>query len=73
EALCRIELHPREPGGRYHPSLLMHWGLQLVKPHPRARVWEEERHRFLPGRLVRPIYQRLVGPIRALSGRALRQ
>ncbi len=29
----------------------------LVVRHPRARVWEEERHTFLPARLLRPIYR----------------
>lgn len=40
--------------------------------HPRARVWNEERHRYLPGRLVRPIYHSLIRPIRALSARGSR-
>ena len=70
--LCRIELHTEDPGGRYHPSPLIHWGLQLVKPHRRARVWNEERHRFVPGRLIRPVYHRLVPPIRKLSARTSR-
>jgi len=58
--LCRIELHASEPKVRYHPTWRAHLGLQLVKPHPRARVWNEERHRYLPGRLVRPVYHRLI-------------
>ena len=71
--LCRIELHTRRPRARYHPSRLMEAGLRLVEPHPRSRVWEEERHRFLPGRLVRPVYHRLIGPIKALSARGSRE
>ncbi len=58
--LCRIELHASEPKVRYHPTWRAHLGLQLVKPHPRARVWQEERHRYLPGRVVRPVYHRLI-------------
>lgn len=58
--LCRLELHASEPKVRYHPTWRAHLGLQLVKPHPRARVQHEERHRYLPGRLVRPVYRRLI-------------
>jgi DMSO/TMAO reductase YedYZ molybdopterin-dependent catalytic subunit len=67
--LCRIELHTEEPPGRYHPSWRIDWGLQMVKPHRRARVWQEERHRYLPARVVRPIYHRLVPMVRSLSRR----
>ncbi|GAA0931618.1 molybdopterin-dependent oxidoreductase [Pseudonocardia zijingensis] len=41
----------------------------LLRPHPRGRVWEEERHGLVPGRLVRPVYRALIAPIRALSAR----
>lgn len=30
---------------------------RLLESHPRARVWEEERHGTLPGWLIRPIYR----------------
>jgi DMSO/TMAO reductase YedYZ molybdopterin-dependent catalytic subunit len=50
--LRRIELHTTEPAHRYHPSRKTQLWLDLVKPHPRARVWEEERHRYLPATLV---------------------
>ena len=70
--LCRIELHTREPGSRYHPSPRIQLGLELVKPHRRARVWHEERHRYLPARVVRPVYRRLIAPIRAMSARGSR-
>jgi DMSO/TMAO reductase YedYZ molybdopterin-dependent catalytic subunit len=62
--LCRIEVHDAEPTVRYHPSLRVHLGLQMVKPHPRARVAHEERHRYLPAWLVRPVYHRLVPAMR---------
>jgi DMSO/TMAO reductase YedYZ molybdopterin-dependent catalytic subunit len=67
--LCRVELHTTEPPEVYHPSRLIQFGLGLVKPHRRARVWEEERHRYLPARLVRPVYRQLIPPIRALIAR----
>ncbi|NEW40443.1 molybdopterin-dependent oxidoreductase [Nocardia cyriacigeorgica] len=62
--LCRIEFHTTEPPipDRWSP----------LASHPRARVWEEERHRHLSGRLVRPIYRSLIGPIRRLSARGSR-
>jgi DMSO/TMAO reductase YedYZ molybdopterin-dependent catalytic subunit len=62
--LCRIEVCDTEPNVRYHPSLLVHLGLQMVKPHRRARVAHEERHRYLPAWLARPIYHRLVPAMR---------
>ena len=67
--LCRIELHSAAPRGSYHPNPLMQLGLQAVKPHPRARVWEEERHRHLPARLLRPVYRLLIGPIKSVCAR----
>ena len=30
---------------------------RLLQSHPRARVWEEERHGTVPGRLIRPVYR----------------
>jgi DMSO/TMAO reductase YedYZ molybdopterin-dependent catalytic subunit len=70
--LCRIEVHTREPSQRYHPSPLIQFGLQLVKPHRRARVWQEERHRYLPAPVVRPVYRLLIPRIRKLSARGSR-
>ena len=58
--LCAVELHTTEPPADYHPSRVTQLGLALVKPHRRARVLQEERHRYLPARLVRPIYYRAV-------------
>jgi DMSO/TMAO reductase YedYZ molybdopterin-dependent catalytic subunit len=66
--LCGIELHTAEPAQKYHASPMIQLGLQLVKPHRRARVWEEERHRYLPAWFVRPIYRRVVPAIRRLGG-----
>lgn len=62
--LCRIDVHTSEPHVRLHPSLRTELALRLVWPHRRARVWEEERHRFLPAWSVRRIYRQLVAPIK---------
>jgi DMSO/TMAO reductase YedYZ molybdopterin-dependent catalytic subunit len=67
--LCRIELHTAEPPGRYHRSAINDLGLQLVKPHARARVWKEERHRYLPAWSIRRIYRLLIPPIGLASAR----
>jgi DMSO/TMAO reductase YedYZ molybdopterin-dependent catalytic subunit len=70
--LSRIELHSQAPVETYHPRRLMQAGVRIVKPHRRARVWAEERHRYLPGSVVRPIYTRLVPGIRWLSAKGRR-
>ncbi|MGH3588353.1 MAG: molybdopterin-dependent oxidoreductase [Pseudonocardia sp.] len=41
----------------------------LIRSHPRARVWAEERHGLVPGWLVRHVYRTLIAPIRILSAR----
>ena len=51
--LCRIDLHTAAPTGGPRSFVLD----VLLHSHPRARVWEEERHGTLPGRVVRPFYQ----------------
>lgn len=58
--LCVVELHTTRPRDVYHPVRSIQLGLQLLAPHPRARVWLEERHRYLPARMVRPVYARLI-------------
>ncbi|MFG2502940.1 molybdopterin-dependent oxidoreductase [Streptomyces sp. NPDC048441] len=62
--LCRIEFHTSAPPDpdRWSP----------IAAHRRARVWQEERHRRLPGRVVRPVFRALIGPIRVLSARGSR-
>jgi DMSO/TMAO reductase YedYZ molybdopterin-dependent catalytic subunit len=67
--LCSIELHTAEPSSRYHASLKNQMALRLLGPHPRARVWQEERHRSLPAWLVRPTFRLLIPPFRFLSAR----
>ena len=62
--LCRIEVHssePKTPRGSFADRLL--------ESHPRARVWEEERHGSLPSWLVRPVYRALKAPLLYLCTR----
>jgi DMSO/TMAO reductase YedYZ molybdopterin-dependent catalytic subunit len=58
--LCRIEFCLGQP------ALTDRWS--PLAAHSRARVWKEERHRRLPGRVVRPLYRSLVGVIRVVGG-----
>lgn len=58
--LCRIELYRSEPTGYYHPTRSVQRALRTVRPHRRARVWREERHRYLPSWLARRVYRRLI-------------
>jgi DMSO/TMAO reductase YedYZ molybdopterin-dependent catalytic subunit len=62
--LCRIALHTRPPKAFRRPP--------LIDAHPRARVWEEERHRYLPAKALRPVYRMLIPPFRLLSARGSR-
>ncbi len=71
--LCRIELYTSRPTVRYHRSLIGHLALQLVKPHGRARVAHEERHHYLPGWLVRPLYRRTTSILRSRGRRGVRR
>jgi DMSO/TMAO reductase YedYZ molybdopterin-dependent catalytic subunit len=64
--LCRIEVHTA--AGQVKPFSRG----PLIEPHPRARVWEEERHRYLPAWTVRPVYRLLIPPFRLLSARGSR-
>ncbi|MFD7075946.1 molybdopterin-dependent oxidoreductase [Nocardioides sp. NPDC059952] len=50
--VCRIDVldGPPQAGS---PALVD----RLLQSHPRARVWEEERHGTLPGWLIRPVYR----------------
>ena len=65
--LCRIELHTSEPR-----SAIRGLALRVLAPHPRARVAEEERHRYIPAWALRHVYRALIPPIRLLSARGLR-
>jgi DMSO/TMAO reductase YedYZ molybdopterin-dependent catalytic subunit len=63
--LCSIELRTAEPTENLGPAHRI--------SHPRARVWQEERHPHLPNWLVRPAYRLLIPPIAALSARGGRE
>jgi DMSO/TMAO reductase YedYZ molybdopterin-dependent catalytic subunit len=69
--LCRIELHTAEPTeiSAAHPISQLLLRGPLIMRHPRARVWEEERHPYLPAWLLRPIYGLLIPPIAFLCSR----
>ena len=73
--LCRIELHTAEPAEDYgHVSGFTEVMLRgPFKPHRRARVWEEERHRYLSGWSLRPVYRLLIPPIAWLCARGSRR
>jgi len=57
--LCCIELHTREPAEDYSEGVRRRFLKWLVRPHPRARVAEEERHRYLPAWVVRGSYRQI--------------
>jgi len=57
--LCGIELHTREPADSYRKGVRRRFLRWLVMPHPRARVAQEERHRYLPAWVVRGIYRQI--------------
>jgi DMSO/TMAO reductase YedYZ molybdopterin-dependent catalytic subunit len=66
--LRRIELHGVEPS-EGHENRALDTVLKLIKPHPTARVANEERHRYLPPQAVRTVYFRVLHPVfRYLSG-----
>jgi len=73
--LCRIEVHtaaPNESFGHLDPLSRAMMRGPLIQPHPRARVWEEERHRYLPAWSVRRVYRLLIPPFAFLSARGSR-
>ena len=74
--LCRIEVHTAPPDENYgYANTLGRMGLRgpLFQRHRRSRVWQEERHRYLPGWSLRPVYRLLIPPIKVLSARGSRQ
>ncbi len=63
--LCRVEVCSALPAHRLGTGVLD----RLIEAHPRARVWHEERHGRVSGRLVRPFYRALIRPIRYLCAK----
>jgi DMSO/TMAO reductase YedYZ molybdopterin-dependent catalytic subunit len=45
----------------------------LILRHPRARVWHEERHPFVPARVLRPVYRLFIKRGIALGAWTLRE
>ena len=70
--LSRIEVHTAAPP-MPNPAAIRIGSLKLrtplIMPHPRARVWEEERHPFLPAWSLRPFYRFLIPPLMFLCRR----
>ncbi len=62
--LCRIEVCTAVPERARTPL-----AMRLIESHPRARVWDEERHRHLPAWAVRPVYRLLIAPTAYLCAR----
>jgi DMSO/TMAO reductase YedYZ molybdopterin-dependent catalytic subunit len=63
--VCRIDVHTSEPT-HVQRSL----ALRLLAPHPRARVLEEERHRYLPAWALRHVYRVLMRALLRQGARA---
>lgn len=63
--LCRIEVRANVPAVR--PNGVID---RLTRAHPRARVWEEERHGSIPGRIIRPVYRAVKAPLLWLCTRS---
>lgn len=66
--LSRIEVCTAEPV-LLRRSRLDRLVMSLISAHPRARVWQEERHRHLPAWLVRLPYRATIGPVARRSAR----
>ena len=60
--LCLIEVRSAPPSKTFGRT-------PLIQAHPRARVWEEERHPYLPAWALRHVYRLLVPPFMFLSAR----
>jgi DMSO/TMAO reductase YedYZ molybdopterin-dependent catalytic subunit len=70
--LARVEVFtegPAENFGHVHPLGKAMLRGPFFQRHPRGRVWREERHRYLPGWVLRRVYAPLRPPIRWLSAR----
>ncbi|MGQ0837845.1 DUF2867 domain-containing protein [Actinokineospora sp.] len=70
--LCRIDVHTSAPKQTYR-SLIDQVFARVIRRHPRARVWHEERHPDVPPRPLRPVYRAFIAPVRHLSARRPRR
>lgn len=66
--LCLIEVCSTLPVHRLGTGFLD----RVMEGHPRARVWHEERHGRVAGRVIRPFYRAFIRPIRYLSSKGAR-
>lgn len=71
--LCRIELTDGPRADNFEGPWLSRIFLAAFQRHPRARVWAEERHRYLPGPLFRPLGRAVVALSGPLSARPASQ
>jgi DMSO/TMAO reductase YedYZ molybdopterin-dependent catalytic subunit len=65
--LERIEFHTKRPSDR-HKRLVVGALIKSAGVHPRARVWEEERHPLFPGPSQRFVNIRVIHPFAYLLG-----
>lgn len=74
--VCEIRLLTSQPPlqrlGTATPLARLSTHVPLILRHSRARVWHEERHPFVPARILRPIYRLFIKPGIALSAWPLR-
>jgi len=68
--LCLIEVHTSAPEDRFVGHRTSELFLRLYARHPRARVWQEERHRYLPAWTVRLLGRAMIGRIMRISNRS---
>ena len=73
--LCRIELRTSESTRVHAAHPVSRFALRgpLVKRHPRARVWHEERHPDVSAALLRPLYRLVIQPGILLCARGSRR
>jgi len=64
--LCLIEVRSGPPSKTFGRT-------PLIQAHPRARVWKEERHPYLPAWSLRHVYRLLIPPFTFLSARGSRK
>jgi DMSO/TMAO reductase YedYZ molybdopterin-dependent catalytic subunit len=71
--LCRIEVHTSTPPDGFGGHPIARLFLRLYTRHPRARVWQEERHRYLPAWSVRVLGRALTAFVFRESARGAPQ
>ena len=64
--LCLVEVRSAPPSKTFGRT-------PLIQAHPRARVWEEERHPYFPAWWLRHVYRLLIPPFSFLCARGSRE